>query len=54
MENKQPQFPCRNCIYFKSCGESTRTMPCNGRVTKTEKEKRRKRCKIWKHGQVIY
>lgn len=30
------QYPCRNCIYFKECGESTRTMPCVGRTTKTE------------------
>lgn len=38
MKNNQPQFPCRSCIYFQSCGENTRTMPCNGRVTKTEKK----------------
>ena len=36
---KEVKFPCRNCIYFKACGESTRTTPCEGR--KTEKEKKR-------------
>lgn len=44
MKNNQPQFSCRSCICFQSYGENTRTMPCNGRVTKTEKknEERRK------------
>ena len=36
---KQPIHPCQGCIYFKVCGETTRTMPCNGRVTKREKKK---------------
>ena len=31
---QQPKYPCRNCIYFKACGETTRTMPCKGRQTK--------------------
>lgn len=31
--------PCINRVYFKACGETTRTMPCNGRMTKTEKKK---------------
>ena len=35
----QPIHPCINCIYFKACGETTRTMPCNGRMTKSEKKK---------------
>jgi hypothetical protein len=30
------KHPCQGCIYFKACGESTRTAPCNGRVTKRE------------------
>jgi len=34
------QYPCRNCVYYKECGESTRTMPCNGRMTKTDKKRR--------------
>lgn len=35
---EEVKFPCRNCIYFKACGESIRTYPCEGR--KTEKEKK--------------
>lgn len=37
MENTV-KYPCRNCIYFKSCGDSQRTEPCNGRVTKAQKK----------------
>ena len=33
----QPIHPCINCIYFKACGDTTRTMPCEGRMTKSEK-----------------
>ena len=38
------KYPCRNCVYFKACGESNRTYPCKGRVTKSQKstEKSRK------------
>ena len=35
---KQPQYPCRKCIYFKACGDNTRTMPCKGRQTKSQKK----------------
>ena len=31
--------PCINCIYFKACGSTTRTMPCKGRMTKSEKKR---------------
>ena len=31
--------PCLNCIYYKACGESTRTQPCAGRVTKSQKKR---------------
>lgn len=31
--------PCRGCIYFKVCGENTRTKPCDGRETKSQTEK---------------
>ena len=34
------QYPCRGCIYYKECGESTRTMPCKGRTTKTDIKRR--------------
>jgi hypothetical protein len=33
------KHPCINCIYLKACGETNRTMPCNGRMTKTEKKR---------------
>lgn len=36
----QPKYPCRNCIYFKACGDNTRTMPCYGRETKSQKKRR--------------
>lgn len=35
----QPKHPCISCIYFKACGETTRTMPCNGRMIKSEKKR---------------
>ena len=31
--------PCVGCIYFKVCGNTNRTMPCEGRMTKSEKKK---------------
>ena len=34
----QPKHPCINCIYFEACGETTRTMHCEGRMTKSEKK----------------
>ena len=36
---KKVTHPCIGCIYFKACGETTRTMPCEGRKTKSEKKK---------------
>ena len=39
----QPIHPCINCIYSKACGETTRTMPCEGRMTKSEKKKELKK-----------
>lgn len=32
------KYPCRNCVYFKTCGENTRTESCKGRQTKTEQK----------------
>lgn len=32
------KYPCRNCVYFKECGENMRTMPCKGRTTKSERK----------------
>lgn len=34
---KYVKHPCIGCIYFKACGNTNRTMPCDGRVTKTQK-----------------
>ena len=31
--------PCIGCVYFKACGETNRTMPCYGRVTKSERRR---------------
>ena len=33
---KQVQYPCRNCVYYATCGDSMRTMQCDGRKTKRE------------------
>lgn len=33
---------CIGCVYFKACGSSTRTEPCNGRMTKSQRKKLRK------------
>ena len=35
---KNVKHPCIGCIYFDVCGICTRTMPCDGRVTKSEKK----------------
>ena len=32
-----PKYPCRGCVYYKVCGENTRTAPCYGRMTKRDK-----------------
>ena len=39
MTEKSVKHPCQGCIYFKACGETTRTYPCNGRKTKREAKK---------------
>lgn len=31
--------PCINCKYFKQCGNTNRTHPCEGRETKTQTKK---------------
>jgi hypothetical protein len=36
-----PVYPCRNCVYMFVCGSSTRTEPCEGRITKTMKNRSR-------------
>lgn len=34
------QYPCRNCKYFDACGNTNRTVPCEGRELKNRKEKK--------------
>lgn len=36
--SKEVQYPCRNCVYKKVCGDNMRTMPCSGRMTKKERK----------------
>ena len=31
-------YSCRNCVYFKVCGDNMRTEPCKGRITKREQK----------------
>lgn len=31
-----PIHPCIGCVYFKTCGSTTRTEPCEGRKTKSQ------------------
>lgn len=38
-EKPMPKHPCQGCVYYKVCGESTRTAPCYGRMTKQERGK---------------
>ena len=40
---KSIKHPCQGCIYFAACGESSRTHPCEGRKTKSEKKKEEKK-----------
>lgn len=39
---KKVKYPCRGCVYFAACGENTRTAPCQGRITKSERKKENK------------
>lgn len=41
--NTTAKHPCIGCVYFNVCGESKRTAPCAGRMTKAEKKKEEKR-----------
>lgn len=36
--NKTVKHPCISCIYFETCGNTNRTEPCQGRMTKSEKK----------------
>lgn len=35
--DKMPIHPCIGCVYYKACGNTNRTAPCYGRVTKSER-----------------
>lgn len=35
--------PCIGCIYYKVCGNTNRTKPCDGRTTKTDKKRENKK-----------
>lgn len=35
---KMPIHPCQGCVYYKACGNTNRTAPCKGRMTKREKK----------------
>lgn len=37
-----PKKPCIGCVYFATCGSTTRTEPCKGRKTKREQSKANK------------
>lgn len=36
---REVQYPCRGCVYYAACGSSMRTMPCDGRKTKSQMRK---------------
>ena len=36
---KTVKHPCIGCIYFKACGNTNRTVLCDGRMTKSQKAK---------------
>ena len=38
MNAKQVKHPCIGCVYFKACGETNRTMPCDGRMPQSERK----------------
>lgn len=33
-----PKYPCRRCVYSKTCGDNMRTAFCAGRATKTQQK----------------
>lgn len=36
-KEKTVKKPCIGCVYYDACGCSTRTEPCEGRITKRER-----------------
>lgn len=41
-------YPCRNCKYFKECGNTNRTVPCNGREIKGKRKRIKNGKGLWK------
>ena len=41
-KNKNVIHPCRSCVYFNVCGDNMREMPCDGRITKSERKAKEK------------
>ena len=37
-KSRQVKKPCIGCVYYDACGCSTRTEPCEGRMTKGERK----------------
>lgn len=35
---KQIKHPCIGCVYFNACGKTNRTMPCDGRMTRSKRK----------------
>ena len=35
---KQIKHPCIGCVYFNACGKISRTTPCDGRMTQSERK----------------
>lgn len=48
------EFPCRNCLYTKECGDNMRTEPCEGRLIKSQLKGRRvcKNCMSFKFNGI--
>lgn len=38
-ETDSVKKPCIGCVYYTACGSNTRTVPCDGRITKSERKK---------------
>ena len=48
-ETNKVKYPCRNCVYFKVCGDNMRTESCKGRMTKREQKSEERKCIHLKH-----
>lgn len=40
---KPVKHPCISCIYYKACGNTNRTVPCDGRATKSQRAKEKEK-----------